>query len=343
MASKSEIIIRAKELAQRSPNVNAPALDGPMTAEAIYPHAMRYAVCRGLDTGRWSAQDYCRDHELEFANSIGTLPDAVLRRHLRHAHLRDYPDAALIDYPMFNRTRFDNLLEYFSIRNDKVYFSLDVPEEIDFDDEFGVIASSGSFIVGHNGAADPAPYVEQRIQLLDNSNAVVFDSIIDAIVDASTFNIRGQALSTYPVGLGVFGGVTLFDVSNDVIQRSLTNVTTVSGSVVVGCLAGAFTAADIGRRLKVMNGSTVVLDGYIQSVPGTTTVNMSVKALSTRAAATADVIYSPLVLNAPSLPDIPTISTDDLGISEQLADDAIVAIAGVLTGELSMQTLLAYR
>ena len=50
-----------------------------------------------------------------------------------------------------------------------------------------------------------------------------------------------------------------------------------------------------------------------------------------------------LILSAPSSPEIPTDPDEDIGLSEKVTDDVILTVAGALTGEIKIETLLGRK
>ena len=92
-----------------------------------------------------------------------------------------------------------------------------------------------------------------------------------------------------------------------------------------------------------MNGATVVIDAMIVAVPSATQAQTSAQALSSQAAATADVMYAELLLNTPSVPAVPADADEDLDLSIRLAEDTCVVIASVMTREIPLKELLDYR
>jgi hypothetical protein len=100
--------------------------------------------------------------------------------------------------------------------------------------------------------------------------------------------------------------------------------------------AGALTAADVGRRIQITSSGVVVVDAIILSVDSTTQATLGAQALSSHVGCTATVYGTGVVLEIPTIPDIPTTITDTLTVSAPVADDIITTIVAVLRGELSL-------
>lgn len=126
MSTINEIIARSETLAQgRNTDPTAsPVIDsGTMTAESIFPHALRYCTAEMLATGE-NLQNSAINHTIALVAGVGTLPDAVIREFLRSdSHLPTVPMSSWIDYPDFNRAKFTSLLKYYSANNGSFYYS----------------------------------------------------------------------------------------------------------------------------------------------------------------------------------------------------------------------------
>ena len=57
----------------------------------------------------------------------------------------------------------------------------------------------------------------------------------------------------------------------------------------------------------------------------------------------ATFIGGQLILTAPTSPEIPTDPDEDIGLSEKVTDDVILTVAGALTGEIKIETLLGRK
>jgi hypothetical protein len=336
----AEIIVRAKTIVlNKGGNPDARVLDGTMGAEAIYPHALRYNIRKALASGSEQLNNFIKEHDVEVIDGVGSLADSVLREHLEHSFLTDYVNAAKVPYHDYLRSAgLSNLITRYAINNNFLYYAGAFPAVLESPD---IAVTLNTQAVEHNGDIDFAPFVGHRIKMLDeNSGALVINAIIDSVVDSTHFNLRGRGISTSPGGLGVYSPATIYDTERDVVSRSLTGVTTIANSVVVQCAGGAFTAADLGRRIRIMDGSTVVADAIITEVTSGTNITIGTRALSSHAAITADVMYPSLKLQAPTVPAPPATSTATITISPKLAEDVIVTIAACLLGEIPVGSLM---
>lgn len=104
--------------------------DSDMTAEDLYPLAIRYAVKQMLSSGK-GLQDVGRTFSITVSvvsgNLEGTLPPEIITENLDGAFLPDYPYSSLSPTWMdYQRQRFDNLLSYWVVHDGK--FITSVPQ-----------------------------------------------------------------------------------------------------------------------------------------------------------------------------------------------------------------------
>jgi len=121
-----EIITRARIAAQGKgfdPHAS-PVLDGAtLTAESIFPNALRYAVRKTLGSGE-NAGDLSLNHTIALSAGVGTLPSGVLPEFLRsRSHLPAIASASWLDYPDYVRPRLDSLIKYYSANNGQFFYS----------------------------------------------------------------------------------------------------------------------------------------------------------------------------------------------------------------------------
>ncbi len=125
MANLQQILDRAKVQAfgiNNDPN-NSIVIDSDLTAEAIFPHAVR-AVYMNLARSGEDLQNINAAHVIAMVSGVGTLPDTVLREMIMEANLPNHPFATFLQhFGDYQRHRFDSQLCYFTIRGDKFYSS----------------------------------------------------------------------------------------------------------------------------------------------------------------------------------------------------------------------------
>lgn len=166
MASLIEIVARARTIAEgRGADANKnPIIDAGMTAEALVPHAMRYA-CEMA-----SLQDLestTRDHEIEVdLDGYGTLPESIIRKHLDSSFLPKIAHSSFTPWPDYNRVRFTNLLCYYTHRSNTFRSDCD----IDYGDLIREIAlvtkdSTSDIVEADNTSGSPA---SGYLTVLDN-------------------------------------------------------------------------------------------------------------------------------------------------------------------------------
>lgn len=125
MPSKQDIIDQAMQiaLAGGGPQADA-ALNADMTAEDLLPLAFRHAYKQLLNSGEMRAQDVLTEHTIALTANVGDLPANVLTEYLDSAFLPGYPYSSYLRwYQDYLRSRFDNLLSYFTVNNGSFYFS----------------------------------------------------------------------------------------------------------------------------------------------------------------------------------------------------------------------------
>jgi hypothetical protein len=334
--NKQQIIDAAMQLAagMGQDPLASPVVDADMTAEILLPLAFRHAYKQLLMSGEMRLQDVLREHfiELNTTTDEGTLPTGVLTEHLDHSFLPDFPYSAYLQYfSDYNRSRFNALLSYYTVNAGILYSDGDP-----------VISSKTLASVSLIQNDDLVTTTSTNLALTDEgkrlrvvvSGVTQIDAIIDDFLTTSTVNLRGRATANLVANALNIG--TIYRTDNDQIVRSLTVVNTTINDETVTCAGAAFTDADIGRRLRVVDGATQVIDAYIASRNSATSVEMSARALATTAIGTADVLYTPLVLHAPSIPVIPASVATDITMPQAALDAVIMTLALALRGDLKL-------
>ena len=342
----AEIIARAETLAQGTgldPS-QSPVLDGTMTAETIYPSAVRFAIRRALDSGKpGKLANLATDHLIEIVDESGDMPATAIREFLeQNAFLPDYPFSSYLPHPDYQRTRFDNLLCYFTFKNGQLISNCAAPKvsrsslgvTVNEDDDNVYLTVDATTVFS-------ADDVGKRIQVLDAPGGnILVDAIIATIVDTDQVTVYALATGTATSGSGV---MTVYDTDNDTLVRTETSWTVTAGSNDLFHAATDLTAADDGRRALVTKTSdgSVIFDGIVDFNGDEQSLFARGKALASSGAggATIKIYYSGLKLNIPTVP-VPASSSADSGLSDEMADDVVNIIAAVLKGEIPLAKLV---
>lgn len=327
----SEMIARAVQLGLvpgRDPAMSEGELQ--MTAEAAYPHAVRAVFRIHARSGR-NVENLAYEHLIEIVNGEGTLPEALLREYLDRSHLPRVNFSSLIPYEDYRRYRFDAQMSYYSPSGPKLYYSGDVPAILGEVED--ATASNNSITVTGDASAFA---VGDRFRVLDGSTLVI-DALIASINGSTDFTCRGKTLAA----LASAANGTVYDVSDDELLREVTDLVTNTASANVTSATAAFTAADVGRRLRAYQTGTetVVVDSIITALVDTDEVTLGAKPVSTEAACDAGIFYSPLILQAPGIPSV-TDAAETLELTLGIAEDTILKIASVLRGEMPLDALI---
>ena len=340
-----EIIARAETLAQgtgRDPS-QSPVLDGTMTAEAIYPSAVRYAVRRALASGQTGKiRNLTADHSIEMVDGVGTLPDTILRDALsKSAFFPDKPFVSWLPYPDYMRTRFDNLMCYFTVLGSTLLFSCGTPPASRTVSQVSMTASDATVTIGGLSTDEfTSADVGKRIRITETGGSVlIFDGFVRSYTDPTHVEVWGWPLAATEAATGT---AVIYEEGFDTLVKTVSNASAFADINQVATIDPAsFEAADIGRRIKVYEGPTVVLDALVESIDSPTGVYTrgAPIANTTIDGATVEIYNTPLRLNAPTIPAIPTDPATDSGLSDELADDVIVTIAAVLKGEMPVASL----
>jgi hypothetical protein len=101
----------------------SPLVDSEVTAEVIYPHAVRSVFRDYAKTGR-HLDDMQMEHSITMSTTgVAALPDTVIREMLDHAFLPNDQFASKVPYEDYNRYRLDRQMCYFAIRGGNLYYS----------------------------------------------------------------------------------------------------------------------------------------------------------------------------------------------------------------------------
>jgi hypothetical protein len=335
-----ELIDRATQAAV-GPAGTPEQVDRDITAEVVYPHAVRKVYRDHAKTGR-HINNLMNEYVIEVVDGEATLPDEILREYLGQSYLPRLPFASLVPFEDFGRYRFNNQMAYYALRGNKIVYSGPT-----IANPITCTAIAGSPTI--TGDASRAQ-VGDRLYLFDGVRPIV-DAMISSINGTVNFTVRGNAINTTT---GPTEGI-LYNGQNDVLVRSVSDLTVNTGSRNVTSATAAFTSADEGRRLKAYpsyvpdpndpgeSGAAIVgsgVDAIIESAVNATTAMLRAKPLANAVGLVCEIYYTPLVLQAVGVPPLPENITDELSLSPEVAEDTIVTIAQVLRGEIPLQALV---
>lgn len=171
-----------------------------------------------------------------------------------------------------------------------------------------------------------------------------FPSATVTIVQDETENaITGASFSTSYSGkrivawgeAGVSGDNPVLDAL--IIDGTGTTVETTTPAVGSATTASIWVYQNISSAEEV---TTTVVDAVIRAVTNASTAVLGAKPLWTLESTTADIKYSPLLLQTPGIPSLPSDLCDDIALSPEVAEDVIVKIAEVLRGEVKLESLI---
>jgi hypothetical protein len=335
-----ELIDRATQAAV-GPAGTPEQLDREITAEVVYPHAVRKVYRDHAKTGR-HINNLLNEYVIEVVDGEATLPDEVFREYLDRSYLPRLPFASLIPFEDFGRYRFNNQMAYYAVRGNKIVYSGPT-----IANPITCTAVAGSSTI--TGDASRAQ-VGDRLYLFEGVRPII-DAMISSINGTVNFTVRGKAINTTT---GPTEGV-LYNGQNDVLVRSVSDLVADTTSRNVTSATAAFTSADEGRRLKAYpsyapdpnnpgeSGAAIVgsgVDAIIETVVNPTTAMLRAKPLANATGLVCEIYYTPLVLQAVGVPALPSDITDELTLSPEVAEDTIVTIAQVLRGEIPLQALI---
>lgn len=309
----------------------SPVVDSTMTAQTIWPHALRYVIARMLKEGE-NVQNVLISQPIEMVNNVGVLPDGVMREFLDRSYLPGYPYASRIPYSDYVRNgKFDNLICYYAINAGLFYSSCASPRTIRSFPASSTMNNNN--IVGALAAFTSADW-GMRLQMVDGSGNIIIDAIIDSGT-GTTAVMRGRAVGT------AVGTAAIYDTSDDMVQRILMDNTDVTDNSVhiADTFDGDFSMADVNRRFRIQRGGTVYFDAYLSTVVDAQHADMRARALGTQTGCTTTIYYSPLLLNTPSIPVMPANVDGDVPLSDKTVDNAIDISAAVLRGDIPLSEL----
>lgn len=129
MATIAGIVARAETIAigRRGDGFQSPVLDSDMTAEQLFPHAVRYVLASQAKGGA-AIPELSRPHSIAITSGVGTLPSQVLYEALDSLYVEGRRYVAIIPYADYQRKRFDRLVDYVAFKQDsngvmKLYYT----------------------------------------------------------------------------------------------------------------------------------------------------------------------------------------------------------------------------
>ena len=119
-----ELIARAEQLAAGvgQDALLSPVVDSTITAETIYPHAVRFVLCKMAESGK-NLDDLLTDHSITITDGEGTLPEAVLKDTSDDWTFPGRTFVNVVNYHDFRRYQFSAQMDYFTFNGKDVLFA----------------------------------------------------------------------------------------------------------------------------------------------------------------------------------------------------------------------------
>lgn len=332
--SIAEMVARAEAiaLAQQSDPALNPVADMGMTAEAILPHAIRYAIGRDIESGG-DTTNYVRHIPVIIGtDGTGSMPNEVLREYFCSSYLiSPVRVSSYVPYSDFIRRRFTSALRYYSYSAGTFYVgeasSLFLIKQSTSDASVSV----GSQVVNISpDTVNPTVAAGDRITI----QAPGVDGFIES-ASTSFIQMQGRAVASVAATTAVIKEGKYYIEIKTISPISVTN-----GSDIVSFPSGEITSADIGKRLSVKTSAGVtVCDAIILATPSATTAQLGLASLITTSTAIGKLMDVGVNLAAVAMPKIDS-SSQLLDISSKIAEDAIAVTAAVLMGQMPVAQLI---
>lgn len=342
MPTQQTIVDQIEELAAgvaSDANIS-PLIDSEVTAYMLLPHLIRKAIMDRFEKGG-NLEDVMAENLVEIgSNGYGELPDAIIRECLAmNAYLLDHDFGSYLNYPDYRRFRYDEQLAYFSNRDSKLYFSKDTMPLIR-----RIVAGSG------NDGSNSVEYTDglfstadegRRVRHTSPTAGILMDAFIQTVQDPDNVDYFAQPLFTFVETAAEFD---VLSADEYVLQRSFNSaaVNTTEGQSQINISGINFTAADVGRRLRISynSGADIAIDAIIRSVIDSAQCEMYGKALITDSGGDAEIFYSPLRIETPTIPALPSNIADNVELSPWLIKDVVILGAATLRGEIPLPALI---
>lgn len=346
--SLNQFTARARQIAEGrgvDPFKN-PIIDAGMTTEALVPSCIRFAFTKASND---DVLDTAVDQAIEMTGELGALPDTVLRGHLDNGYLPDIPHSSPIDYPDWSRSRFDNMLCYWSTRGTNFYSNC-TPDfgTLIYATSDGVRKEGGGdeVVIGPGDLADLTHTGLRAIvtTTADGVETIAVNAIVEEVVSAQDIRLRNYRVG----GTGTVvatGTLYLYDTGLELMRSGTCSKSGVS-QIVIDNTSEA-TSADVGTLVLIyaLDGVTITIRAIIDTVADDG-LSFTIVGYSSTAVTGAKIfkiyrILEPtLTLNTPSTPIMPADPAAEIPLTSKLTDDAILILAGALTGEISIRAIL---
>lgn len=336
MATYTEIIHRATEIASGvgADPALSPLIDSEMTAEALFPHALRFAAEK-LARSEENLHDVARSYDIEIIEGKGTLPDTILRDFLHLAVLPQFPMSTYkLNFSDYERRRFSNQLCYFTFLNGEIHTTcFPVPrklnrliENITYDTNREVTHPKIVFAptdLGRAALITPTVSTHPRVE-----------TVVTRFIDESHIEVGEPANDP-----AIPAKISLYDLPFT-LDRTINNINVFNGSneVFQNLMQSVFTEADRGRIVIVRDTSEIYLYGTIEAVLSDNHIlanNIAFEAASNK---TAYIYKNTIKLVTPGLPDIPVNVNDPINMSEKLVDETVITLAAAMRGQIILPT-----
>ena len=374
------LIDRAEELATNIAGdaQTSPLIDSEVTAEVIYPHAVRSVFRDYAKTGR-HLDDMQMDHAITMPlTGVAALPATVIRETLDHAYLPNDQFASKVPYEDYQRYRYDSQMCYFAIRGDNIYYSCADQLFADGRWVFGsnpaegetiavngvtftfrlpgvVVASAGDTAVNaewtyrgnslndkfiYNKVGEPDTTIADEPYSLYWRNVTFGWAMLSESGDEEYYSLTGATPDLAVTWLATLGSLPVPTVTNRI------GVVEVEIGTTKEITATNFAAAlNASANASIPVATYTVADNVVTGVYDTagSAGNAFTMADSSASAVTASggtFASGTLVLNTPGIPTAPTAGSDVLTFSPAIIDDIVMKIASVLRGELKLNALI---
>lgn len=329
MATLAEIVARAEQIAiaRGTDPHQSPVIDAGMTVEALYPHALRYAIKKDLENGG-SAENYRRSFFIPIIDGKGEFPENAFPEYMCLSYLPDFPKAAYVPLPDMQGQRYDNLLVYYALQGSTLHTT-------------AVLDAVLSTI---QAASDPtttwltASGINSYFPVTSVGKAISLDGSVKAIISSLSTGNTVANIYGKPLGLDDYDSF-ITETKYDRVVKTVTGAVDITADTNTPTGLG-LSAEDIGARVRIASGGTVTIDAYVSD---TSTPTLTANAISTVTFADAEILRPHLEVSTPGIPDTPVSPTADAGISDRLVNDVILVMAAAVTGELKLKEMLDYK
>jgi hypothetical protein len=189
------------------------------------------------------------------------------------------------------------------------------------------------------------------VKIYRQSNAANW--LLTSSSESGAFVVQGEVENTLTgasIGVGdvgrrvlVYGTVGIVGtnpVLDDIIEGGA-GYGVITSAASGGCDDGTWYIYElIASPTEYYTAHDTVVDTIIDSIVNESTAVIRAKPLWQQTDGLAEILYSPLLVQAVGIPALPTDLCDAIDLAPEIAEDVIVKIASVLRGEMPLQTLI---